>query len=71
MKKQRTKRAYYRAFSTSDGPAVAKIRADTPAKARILLHADRPSIEFSFAKFCDLQYKGILREWNGGYIFCV
>lgn len=39
MKKQRTKRAYYRAFSTSDGPAVAKIRADTPAKARILLHA--------------------------------
>jgi len=31
----------------------------------------RPDIHFSFAKFCDLQYKGVLREWNGDFVLCV
>ena len=31
----------------------------------------RPKIAFSYAKFCDLQEKGILRYWGADFILCV
>ena len=31
---------------------------------------DRPKITFSYAKFCDLQEKGILKYWGNDFILC-
>ena len=31
----------------------------------------RQPILFTFAKFCDLQHKGVLKPWNGDFHLCV